>query len=33
MDVYIHYLSPDLCDSNNESSFIASTVLGDMLSK
>ncbi len=33
MDLYIHNLSPDLCDSNNEASFIASKVLGDVLSK
>ncbi len=33
MDLYIHNLSPDLCDSNNESSFLASNALGDMLSK
>jgi hypothetical protein len=33
MDLYINNLSTDLCDSNNESSNIASKVLGDILSK
>ncbi|CAF2507142.1 unnamed protein product [Rotaria sp. Silwood2] len=31
MDIYIHKLSPDLSDSNNESSFIAIKALGHML--
>ncbi|CAF0730724.1 unnamed protein product [Rotaria sordida] len=31
MDLYIHNLPPDLCDSNNESSFIASKALGHIL--
>ncbi|CAF0753502.1 unnamed protein product [Rotaria sp. Silwood1] len=31
MDIYIHRLSPDLSDSSNESSSIASKVLGHML--
>ncbi|CAF3810359.1 unnamed protein product [Rotaria magnacalcarata] len=31
MDFYIHNLSPDLSDSNNESSFVASRALADVL--
>lgn len=33
MDFYIHNLSPDLGDSNNESSIIASNALTDILSE
>lgn len=33
MDLHIHNLSPDLCDSNHELAFIASKALREILSE